>query len=103
MDSLKGVIFAAFIVALTESFTALYIDPRYVLIAPVAILMVILIVRPWGLFGTVEEFRRVILDYEDKVAELAKDGADVVNPSGAPPFMVLGYAAEQELIRDWRA
>jgi branched-chain amino acid transport system permease protein len=59
MDSLKGVIYAAFIVALTESFTALYIDPRYVLIAPVAILMVILIVRPWGLFGTVEEFRRV--------------------------------------------
>jgi len=53
--------------------------------------------------GTVEEFKRVILDYEDKVAELAKDGADAVNPSGAPPFMVLGYAAEQELIRDWRA
>jgi branched-chain amino acid transport system permease protein len=59
MDSLKGVIFAAFIVALTESFTALYIDPRYVLIAPVIILLLILIVRPWGLFGTVEEFRRV--------------------------------------------
>jgi branched-chain amino acid transport system permease protein len=59
MDSLKGVIIAAFIVALTESFTALYIDPRYVLIAPVAILLMILIVRPWGLFGTVEEFRRV--------------------------------------------
>jgi branched-chain amino acid transport system permease protein len=59
MDSLKGVIFAAFIVALTESVTALYIDPRYVLIAPVTILLVILIVRPWGLFGTVEEFRRV--------------------------------------------
>jgi branched-chain amino acid transport system permease protein len=59
MDSLKGVIIAAFIVALTESLTALYIDPRYVLIAPVAILLMILIVRPWGLFGTVEEFRRV--------------------------------------------
>jgi branched-chain amino acid transport system permease protein len=59
MDSLKGVIIAAFIVALTESFTALYIDPRYVLIAPVAILLMILIMRPWGLFGTVEEFRRV--------------------------------------------
>jgi branched-chain amino acid transport system permease protein len=59
MDSLKGVVIAAFIVALTESLTALYIDPRYVLIAPVAILLMILIVRPWGLFGTVEEFRRV--------------------------------------------
>jgi branched-chain amino acid transport system permease protein len=59
MDSLKGVIIAAFIVALTESATTLYIDPRYVLIAPVAILLVILTVRPWGLFGTVEELRRV--------------------------------------------
>lgn len=59
MDSLKGVILAALIVALAESVTALYIDPRYVLIAPVAILLVILIVRPWGLFGTVEELRRV--------------------------------------------
>jgi branched-chain amino acid transport system permease protein len=59
MDSLKGVILAAFIVALTESATALYIDPRYVLIAPVTILLVILTVRPWGLFVTVEELRRV--------------------------------------------
>jgi branched-chain amino acid transport system permease protein len=59
MDSLKGVVVAAFVVAITETITALYIDPRYVLIAPVTILLVILIVRPWGLFGTVEEFRRV--------------------------------------------
>lgn len=59
MDSLKGVIIAALIVAMTESVTALYIDPRYILIAPVLILLVVLIVRPWGLFGTVEEFRRV--------------------------------------------
>ena len=59
MDSLKGVVLAALIVAVTENFTALYIDPRYVLLAPVIILLIILIVRPWGLFGTVEEFRRV--------------------------------------------
>jgi branched-chain amino acid transport system permease protein len=59
MDSLRGVVLAALIVALTENFTALYIDPRYVLIAPVVILLIILVVRPWGLFGTVEEFRRV--------------------------------------------
>jgi branched-chain amino acid transport system permease protein len=59
MDSLKGIVPAAFLVALTENFTALYIDPRYVLVAPVTILLVILMVRPWGLFGTVEEFRRV--------------------------------------------
>jgi branched-chain amino acid transport system permease protein len=59
MDSLKGVVIAALIVAAAEALTTLYIDPRYVLIAPVTILLVILIVRPWGLFGTVEEIRRV--------------------------------------------
>jgi branched-chain amino acid transport system permease protein len=59
MDSLRGIVIASFLVALTENFTAYYIDPRYVLIAPVAILLLILVVRPWGLFGTVEEFRRV--------------------------------------------
>ncbi len=30
-------------------------------------------------------------------------GVDVINPSGAPPFMVLGYAKEQDLIRRWEA
>ncbi len=59
MDSLKGVVLGAFIVATAENLTALYLDPRYVLIAPVALLLLVLAVRPWGLFGTVEEFRRV--------------------------------------------
>jgi branched-chain amino acid transport system permease protein len=59
MDSLKGVVIAGFIVAATENLTALYLDPRYILLAPVLILLLVLIVRPWGLFGTVEEFRRV--------------------------------------------
>jgi maleate isomerase len=52
--------------------------------------------------GTLDEFKKVIQDYEDKVAELAETAVDVVNPSGAPPFMVLGYAGEQNLLRDWR-
>ena len=55
----RTAVVAAFIVALTENGTALYIDPRYVLIAPVTILLIILIVRPWGLFGTREELDRV--------------------------------------------
>jgi branched-chain amino acid transport system permease protein len=59
MDSLKGLVVGALIVALAENLTALYVDPRYVLIVPVALLLVILAVRPWGLFGTVEEYRRV--------------------------------------------
>lgn len=59
MDSLKGVLVAALIVSAAENLTALYIDPRYVLLVPVLALLVVLTVRPWGLFGTVEEFKRV--------------------------------------------
>jgi branched-chain amino acid transport system permease protein len=59
MDSLLGVVVGAFVVAVTENLTALYVDPRYVLIAPVILLLIILVIRPWGLFGTVEELRRV--------------------------------------------
>src|SRR4051794_585168 len=53
--------------------------------------------------GALEEFKSAIPAYEAKVAELAQMGVDVINPSGAPPFMVLGYANEQELIRRWEA
>ena len=59
MDSLKGVIVGAFLVAVAETLTVLYVDPRYVLLVPVGILLAVLAIRPWGLFGTVEEFRRV--------------------------------------------
>jgi maleate isomerase len=51
--------------------------------------------------GTEEEFRGSMPGYEAKAAELAKMGADLVRPSGAPPFMLLGYHAEQELIAGW--
>jgi maleate cis-trans isomerase len=39
--------------------------------------------------------------YEAKAAEFARMGADLVRPSGAPPFMLLGYQGEQELIASW--
>ena len=51
--------------------------------------------------GAIDEFQAAIPAYEAKVAALATMGVDVINPSGAPPFMVLGYAKEQELIRRW--
>ena len=51
--------------------------------------------------GAIDEFETAIPAYEAKVAALATMGVDVINPSGAPPFMVLGYAKEQELIRRW--
>jgi maleate isomerase len=51
--------------------------------------------------GTEEEFSASMPGYEAKAAELAKMGADLVRPSGAPPFMLLGYQKEQELISSW--
>jgi maleate isomerase len=51
--------------------------------------------------GTEEEFGTSMPGYEAKAAELAKMGADLVRPSGAPPFMLLGYRREQELIGGW--
>jgi maleate cis-trans isomerase len=51
--------------------------------------------------GTEEEFSQSMPGYEAKAAELAKMGADLVRPSGAPPFMLLGYLREQELIASW--
>ena len=40
--------------------------------------------------GTEEEFSTSMPGYEAKAAEFAKMGADLVRPSGAPPFMLLG-------------
>ena len=51
--------------------------------------------------GTEEEFKTSMPGYEAKSAELAKIGAHLVRPSGAPPFMLLGYNAEQEIISSW--
>src|SRR5881397_4308139 len=51
--------------------------------------------------GTEEEFSTSMPGYEAKAAELAKMGANLVRPSGAPPFMLLGYQKEQELIGSW--
>ncbi len=59
MDSVKGVVLGGLIVATAETLTALYVDPRYALLAPVGLVLLALVVRPWGLFGTVEEIRRV--------------------------------------------
>jgi maleate cis-trans isomerase len=51
--------------------------------------------------GTEEEFSTSMPGYEAKAAEFAKMGADLVRPSGAPPFMLLGYQKERELIGGW--
>ena len=51
--------------------------------------------------GTIGEFSGVLPSYEEKVAELAADKVDVIHPAGTPPFMLLGYRKEQELIAAW--
>ena len=51
--------------------------------------------------GTEEEFGAAMPGYEAKAAELAKMNADLVRPSGAPPFMLLGYKGEQAIISGW--
>src|SRR5262249_6504592 len=51
--------------------------------------------------GTIAESRDVIPAYEEKVAELAADKVDLIHPAGTPPFMLLGYRKEQELIAAW--
>ena len=51
--------------------------------------------------GERRELTNVIPQYEPLIATLAEHGVDVVHPEGAPPFMVLGYEGEAELIRKW--
>ena len=51
--------------------------------------------------GTIGEFSNVLPSYEEKIAELAGDKVDMIHPAGTPPFMLLGYRGEQELIAKW--
>lgn len=53
--------------------------------------------------GTQDEFKEALARYEAGVAKLAEIDVDVINPSGAPPFMVLGYAGEAALIDKWKS
>lgn len=51
--------------------------------------------------GEIEEFRAAIPAYEEKIAELAGDRVDLIHPAGTPPFMLLGYQGEAELVAGW--
>jgi maleate isomerase len=53
--------------------------------------------------GTEDEFRAALNAVEEKVAELAKEGVDLIHPEGAPPFMVHGYKGEEKIIKEWEA
>jgi maleate isomerase len=51
--------------------------------------------------GTINEFKRAVAPFEPLVAELAELKCDLVHPEGAPPFMLLGYKGEAELLKKW--
>jgi branched-chain amino acid transport system permease protein len=59
LDSLVGALCGAAIVAMAEIFSIQYVDPLLSDVVPFLVLIVALVVRPWGLFGTREELDRV--------------------------------------------
>lgn len=59
MYSILGVIPGAIIVSLTENIVAQYFDPLVSDIIPMLILLLVLIIRPWGIFGKEEEIERI--------------------------------------------
>jgi branched-chain amino acid transport system permease protein len=59
LDSLVGALIGAVIVAAGEVLAIHYIDPLLSDVVPFLVLIAMLIVRPWGLFGTREELDRV--------------------------------------------
>lgn len=59
LDSLLGALLGAGIVAAAEILSIQYIDPLLSDVVPFLVLIVALVIRPWGLFGTREELDRV--------------------------------------------
>ena len=59
LDSIEGVVPAALLVATLEVVTVRWVDQQWSEAVPFAILLIVLMVRPWGLFGRTEELERV--------------------------------------------
>ena len=59
LDSLAGALVGAVIIAAAEVLLIYYVDPLLSDVVPFLVLLAMLIVRPWGLFGTREELDRV--------------------------------------------
>lgn len=59
LDSLVGALVGALIIAAAEVLMIHYVDPLLSDVVPFFVLIAMLIVRPWGLFGTKEELDRV--------------------------------------------
>ena len=59
LDSLLGALVGALVIAGAEVLLIYYVDPLLSDVVPFLVLIAMLIVRPWGLFGTREELDRV--------------------------------------------
>jgi branched-chain amino acid transport system permease protein len=59
MYSILGVVPGALIISLAENIVAQYFDPLISDMVPMFILLLVLIIRPWGIFGKEEEIERV--------------------------------------------
>lgn len=59
LDSLHGALIGAGVIAVLEVLLIHYVSPLVSDVVPFLVLIAILIVRPWGLFGTKEELNRV--------------------------------------------
>ncbi|PWE27816.1 branched-chain amino acid ABC transporter permease [Pararhodobacter marinus] len=59
LDSLLGALIGSLIVAAAEVLLIQYVNPLLADVVPFLILIVMLVVRPWGLFGTREALDRV--------------------------------------------
>ena len=59
LDSLAGALLGALIVATAEVTLIHYVDPLLSELVPFLVLIAVLMLRPWGLFGTREELDRV--------------------------------------------
>jgi branched-chain amino acid transport system permease protein len=59
LDSLVGALLGSLVVATAEVLLIHYVDPLLSDVVPFVVLLAMLVVRPWGLFGTREELDRV--------------------------------------------
>lgn len=50
--------------------------------------------------GTEQEFHDVLADYQQKAAQLAELGVDLISIGGAPPMMVHGFKGEEKIVKD---
>ena len=52
--------------------------------------------------GDRKDFDEALTAIDQRVAELARIGVDLIAPAGAPPLMVHGYAGERAIVDKWQ-